>query len=193
LDPRVPREAALLQDHPGPLAQPGWLRRRVHAEHTDVPVRLRPEALEDLQGGGLARAVRAEQAEHLAVADVEVDAVQDLGSAEAHPQAGHADGRVARHRAPAGTVLADASACTSASTAVSAARPAGMAAPSGAENRCRANHVSVSSTSRAVAAVSGVRRSVPASARAARYSVRAARTGARMQAFSRSAIQGRFC
>jgi len=40
----------------------------------------------------------------------------------------------------------------------------GMAAPSGSENRCRANHVSVSSTSRAVAAVSGVRRSVPASA-----------------------------
>ncbi len=65
-----------------------------------------------------------------------------------------------------------------------------MAAPSGSENRCLANQVSVSSTSLAVAAASGVRRSVPASACPARYSVSAASTGLRMPEFSRSAISG---
>ena len=69
--PGLPGEAAFLQDHPGPLAQPGGrLRHRVQRPSTRTcpPA---TEALEDLQRGGLARAVRAEQAEDLAVADLE--------------------------------------------------------------------------------------------------------------------------
>jgi hypothetical protein len=91
------REAAFLEDHPGPLAEPARLRRRVEPQHADRARGGRPEALQDLQGGGLACAVRAEQAEHLAGSDVEIDAVQDLRGAEAHPQAANLHREAVRH------------------------------------------------------------------------------------------------
>jgi hypothetical protein len=96
--PGLPGEPALLQDHPDSLAKPGRLRRRVQAEDADRAGRRRPEALQDLQGGGLARAVRAEQAEYLAGADVEVDATQHLSGAEGHLQAADLDGEAIGHR-----------------------------------------------------------------------------------------------
>ena len=97
--PGLPGEAALLQDHADPLAEPGRLGRRVEAQDADRAAARRPEALQDLQRGGLACAVRAEQAEHFAVADVEVHAAQHLGRAVAHPQVANLDRRGLRYRA----------------------------------------------------------------------------------------------
>ena len=98
--PGLPREPALLQDHPGPLAELGRLSRRIEAEDADRAAGRRPEALQDLQRGGLPRAVRAEQAEHLAVADVEVHAPQHLGRAVALPQVTNLDREAVRRRRP---------------------------------------------------------------------------------------------
>ena len=47
----------------------------VDAEHADLAVVGRSQALEDLDGRGLAGAVRPEQPEDLARRDIEVDAV----------------------------------------------------------------------------------------------------------------------
>jgi len=52
------------------------MRRRVETEHAHVPGGGGSVALQDLDGGGLARAVRPEQGEHLAGSDVEIDALQ---------------------------------------------------------------------------------------------------------------------
>ena len=97
--PSLPWEAALLQNHADPLAEPRRLGRWIEAEDADRAAGRRPEALQDLQRGGLARAVRAEQAEHFAVADVEVHAAQHLGRAVAHPQVANLDRRTLRYRA----------------------------------------------------------------------------------------------
>jgi hypothetical protein len=51
---------------------------RIHAEHLDRAVVAVPVALEDLDGRRLARAVRAEQPEDLAVLDREVDPAERL-------------------------------------------------------------------------------------------------------------------
>ena len=67
--------AGELQDDadPGPPRAAGV--RRVAAKHRyRTPVAV-PEALEDLDRRGLARAVRAEQGEHLTLGDIKVDAV----------------------------------------------------------------------------------------------------------------------
>jgi hypothetical protein len=50
--------------------------RRVVTEHCHRAAVPAPESLKDLHGRGLARAVRAEQSEHLAPADIKVDAAQ---------------------------------------------------------------------------------------------------------------------
>ena len=63
--------------------------RGVGAEHVDVAAVARAVALEDLGGRGLAGAVGAEQGEHLAAHDVEVDAVDGLRLAV---RAAHAPG-----------------------------------------------------------------------------------------------------
>ena len=75
-----------LQDdaEPGPpvLVAPAG----VHSEHGHLAGRAHPEALEDLDGGGLARAVRPEQREHLAAPGGERDAVEHVLGAVPHPQ-----------------------------------------------------------------------------------------------------------
>jgi hypothetical protein len=90
-DPGLAGEAALLQDDADPLAELGRLRLRVHAEDGDGAAGPPAEALEDLDGGGLARAVGAEEAEDLAAAHVEVDAAQHLTVAVAHGEGADLD------------------------------------------------------------------------------------------------------
>src|SRR5215469_11398471 len=66
---------------PGPPVPAGL--GRVHAEHRNraaVPVAV---TLEDLHSGGLAGPVRPQQCEHLATADLQVDAVDGDGGAVA--------------------------------------------------------------------------------------------------------------
>ena len=80
-----------LEDHAG--AGPPVLVgvRRVLAEHRHLAGGADPEALQDLDRGGLARAVRPEQADHLAGADVEVDTGEHVVVAVAHPQVADLD------------------------------------------------------------------------------------------------------
>ena len=60
--------------------------RGVGAEHADLARRTYPEPLEDLDRGGLARAVRPEQGEHLPAARREADPAEHVGLAVPHPQ-----------------------------------------------------------------------------------------------------------
>src|ERR1700734_1017859 len=60
--------------------------RGVGAQHADPARRAHPEALEDLDRGGLARPVRPQQGEHLAAARRERYAAQYIGPAVPHPQ-----------------------------------------------------------------------------------------------------------
>jgi hypothetical protein len=131
--PGLPREAAFLQDDADPLAEPGRLRPRVHAEDADRPAGPLPKAFEYLDGGGLACAVGAEQAEDLARLDLEVDALEHPAVRVAHREAADLDrgahGRSSLPRCCALKYRGGTSACSSASTAVSWARPGGIAAP----------------------------------------------------------------
>ena len=67
-DRQIPLDAALLQHDPDPLAQLALAAGRIHAEHARLARAPRAVALEDLDRRRLARAVGAEQAEHLAPA-----------------------------------------------------------------------------------------------------------------------------
>ena len=64
-------EPALLEHHADARAQLVAVAPRVDAEHAHLAGVGAPVALEDLDGGGLARAVRPEQAEDLADRDRE--------------------------------------------------------------------------------------------------------------------------
>ena len=75
-----------LEHDPDVGAPPLIAPRRVDAEHPDVPVRAHPEALEDLDRGALAGAVRAEQDDDLATSDGEIDAGEHVLAAVAHPE-----------------------------------------------------------------------------------------------------------
>ena len=66
-------------------------RLRILAEHRHLAGVARAVALEDLDGRRLAGAVRAEQAEHLAACDREVDPAKGLVLAVALAQAGNRD------------------------------------------------------------------------------------------------------
>src|SRR5206468_927193 len=73
-DRQVLEELGLLQHDADPLAEPALAARRVVPENGDVARVALPVALEDLDRRRLARSVRAEQSEDLALADVEADA-----------------------------------------------------------------------------------------------------------------------
>ncbi len=91
---RSPRSAAVCSTMPSRLRQVGVGVRGVDAEHVDVAGVAVAVALEDLGGRGLAGAVGAEQGEHLAAHDVEVDAVGGLRLAVRPAQAPGADRQV---------------------------------------------------------------------------------------------------
>ena len=65
------RQLGLLQLHADPLVQPVTVGPRVEAEDPHLPAVAPAQALHALDRGGLARAVRAEDAEDLALIDVE--------------------------------------------------------------------------------------------------------------------------
>ena len=73
--PHARVQPALLEHHADARAQRGRVARRVEAEDPHRAGVGGAVALEDLDGRGLARAVRPEQAEHLADADREVEPV----------------------------------------------------------------------------------------------------------------------
>src|SRR4029079_2480334 len=93
---RVERiELGLLQHDADAFAPGPTGMGRVGAEHTDLAVVPWPVALEDLDGGGLAGAVRAEQTEDLTPGDREVDAVHPLDAVVRLAQPTDLDGGVA--------------------------------------------------------------------------------------------------
>src|SRR5690606_5068052 len=68
---------------------------RVRTQHADLATGPGPEALEDLDRGGLARTVRPEQSDDLPPVHVELDTVEHVGGAVTHAQVAHADHRLA--------------------------------------------------------------------------------------------------
>jgi len=86
-------ELALLKDEPDALApragRPAW----IDAEDRDLPAAPVPVALEDLDGRGLPRSVRAEESEHLARLHLEIEAPQDIVASVGLAQALHVDRR----------------------------------------------------------------------------------------------------
>ena len=76
-----PFDPRLLEDDADALAQSFSGARRVVAEDAELARVRGTVPLHDLDGGGLAGAVRAQQAEHLTATNAEVDAFQGLGFA----------------------------------------------------------------------------------------------------------------
>ena len=91
-------ELALLEHQPDPLAPRTRRPRRIDAEHRHRSGGPAAVALEDLDRGGLARAVRAEQPEDLALADVEVDPLDRLVFAVPLPETADRDDGIAHER-----------------------------------------------------------------------------------------------
>ena len=97
LGPLVDAAGLQHQAHPRPEAGPP--RSRIHAEHADLPAVAPPIALDDLDGRRLAGAVRPEQGDDLAAADLERDTVDDRPGAVALGQPLDHDGGLAGDRA----------------------------------------------------------------------------------------------
>jgi hypothetical protein len=89
---QVRPELRLLQDDTDPLAEVASGARRVAVQHLDRAAVAGSVALEDLDRRRLSRAVRAEQAEDLALLDLEADASQRLVIAVRLAQVDDADG-----------------------------------------------------------------------------------------------------
>ena len=75
-----------LQHHPDPRAPRLITVRGIRTEHTDMPGRPHPESLQHLDRGGLARAVRPEQHQHLTAPRREADPGQHIVLGVPHPQ-----------------------------------------------------------------------------------------------------------
>jgi hypothetical protein len=90
-DRQVGLDRDVLQHQPDPLAQRPPVRpvAGIQAEHLDPSGVAGAEPLEDLQGGGLAGAVRPEQREDLPVLDGEARPARRLHRAVALAQPGH--------------------------------------------------------------------------------------------------------
>jgi hypothetical protein len=80
-----------LEHHPDLGPPPLVAQGRVDAEHAHLPGRAHPEALQDLDGGGLAGAVRSQQRDDLAAVDAEVDPLEHVPRPVAHVQAADVD------------------------------------------------------------------------------------------------------
>ena len=91
-------ERRLLEHDADPLAERALAAAGVEAEDAHVAGVGAAVAFEDLDERGLAGAVRAEQREHLAAADLEVDAVERLHAVVGLAQAADADGGLGERR-----------------------------------------------------------------------------------------------
>src|SRR5947209_4283010 len=90
----VPVDRPRLQHDPNALAQRAAARAGVMSQHPYLAGAARAVALEDLDRGGLSRAVGSQQAEHLAAPDADVDAAQRFELAVALAQPSHLDCRL---------------------------------------------------------------------------------------------------
>jgi hypothetical protein len=88
----------LLELHADPLVQPAAVGLRVEPEDLDLPRVAPPQAFQAFHRGGLARAVRAEDAEDLPRLDVEGDPVHHGLPSVPLGQSCHLDDR--RHHVP---------------------------------------------------------------------------------------------
>src|ERR687887_250887 len=88
LDGQLAVEAGRLQHDADALAEVPLAALRVVAEHLDLAAAALAVALQDLDGGRLAGAVRAEEGEALALGDLEVDAAHGFQLAVALAEAG---------------------------------------------------------------------------------------------------------
>jgi hypothetical protein len=86
---------ALLKDHPDPFPPSGAGAGRVDAEDSHVAGGAGAEAFEDLDRGGLAGPVGAEEREDLAAIHVQVDAADDRAAAVSLDQPADRDDRFA--------------------------------------------------------------------------------------------------
>ena len=87
MDPQLLRKLRLLKLDAEALPQGESVAAPAIAEHLDLPAVGAPQAFEDLDGRGLAGAVRAEHPEAFAAADFEVEAGDRDGLAVALDQA----------------------------------------------------------------------------------------------------------
>src|SRR4051794_6246099 len=92
LDRQVRPELRLLQNHADALAVGGLRPRGVESQRVDLAAVPIPVALEDLDRRCLAGAVRPEQAEDLALPDLEADAANGLAAAVGLAQIADRDG-----------------------------------------------------------------------------------------------------
>src|SRR6202042_1683243 len=90
-------DAGGLQHDPDTALQPGPLTTGIHTKNADLAVVTRPIALKNLDRRGLARPVRPEQRENLAIADRQVDAPDNLSARVGLHQAAHIHRERARH------------------------------------------------------------------------------------------------
>jgi hypothetical protein len=97
-DREVGLDAALLEDDPDPVAEPGLVVLGVCAEHRDLAGAAGPVALEDLDDGRLACAIGAEQSEDGAPRDLEIDPFNRLVAVVGLAQPANPDHQVLPHR-----------------------------------------------------------------------------------------------
>ncbi len=83
----------LLEDHPDPPPPRGVGPRGVDPEDLDYAARAGAVPLKDLDRRGLARAVGAEEGEHLARGDVQIDPAHRVHGAVGLTQPAHGDDR----------------------------------------------------------------------------------------------------
>ena len=95
-DPEPVGQPGVLQLAADLRAQPVGVADRVEPEHPDVTRVLAPQALEELDRRGLAGAVGADQAEDLAVMDVEVEVVDDRAAVVGLGEPTNGDDRLGR-------------------------------------------------------------------------------------------------
>ena len=95
---QIPINARGVQHDPDAALQLRPLTAGIHSEYADVAVVAGPVALENLDRGGLARTVRAQQREHLAVADRQVDTPDNRRARVGLHQAVNVNRQPARHR-----------------------------------------------------------------------------------------------
>src|SRR5579884_496313 len=96
-DPDVPVNPGALKHDPDPCPQLARAVARVDPEHTDLALAPLAVALQDLNSGGLARAVWTKQAENLAAGHLEVDSANRLEPVVGLLQAFYRNGWIGHH------------------------------------------------------------------------------------------------
>src|SRR5207248_213097 len=92
------RQIRRLQANADSVLQLIFLPIRIKAEHAHITAAAWTQSFEDFDGGGFSGTVGAEQTEHLAGADIEIDSADRLNSTIVFAQLAHANNSaVGRH------------------------------------------------------------------------------------------------